>query len=90
MPETALDRCHAPRSLLFVPATTLVAQLAKAHEDGRLGERLTHCGKPKLLIVEELGNLPFEPDAAHLSFQLAPRRYERGALLVTSNRPVGE
>ena len=46
--------------------------------------------KPKLLIVDELGYLPFEPDAAHLFFQLVSRRYERGAMLITSNRSVGE
>ena len=53
-------------------------------------ERLTHYAKPKLLIVDELGYLPFEPDAAHLFFQLVSRRYERGAMLVTSNRAVSE
>ncbi len=77
-------------SVLFTPATTLVAQLAKAHGEGRLEERLTHFSKPKLLIIDELGYLPFEPDAAHLFFQLVSRRYERGAMLVTSNRAVGE
>ena len=77
-------------SVLFTPATTLVAQLAKAHADGRLEERLVHYSKPKLLIVDELGYLPFEPDAAHLFFQLVSRRYEKGAMLVTSNRAVGE
>jgi len=77
-------------TVLFTPATTLVAQLAKAHADGRLEERLTHYAKPKLLIVDELGYLPFEPDAAHLFFQLVSRRYERGAMLVTSNRAVGD
>jgi DNA replication protein DnaC/transposase len=77
-------------SVLFTPATTLVAQLAKAHGEGRLEEKLTHYAKPKLLIVDELGYLPFEPDAAHLFFQLVSRRYERGAMLVTSNRAVGE
>jgi DNA replication protein DnaC len=46
--------------------------------------------EPKLLIVDELGYLPFEPDAAHLFVQLVSRRYERGAMLVTSNRAVGE
>ena len=45
---------------------TLVATLAKAHAEGRLEEKLTHFAKPKLLIVDELGYLPFEPDAAHL------------------------
>jgi DNA replication protein DnaC len=77
-------------TVLFTPATMLVAQLAKAHGEGRLEERLTHYAKPKLLIVDELGYLPFEPDAAHLFFQLVSRRYERGAILVTSNRAVGE
>lgn len=77
-------------TVLFVPAPTLVAQLAKAHAEGRLEERLTHFAKPKLLIVDELGYLPFEPGAAHLFFQLVSRRYERGSLLVTSNRAVSE
>ena len=77
-------------TVLFAPATVLVAALAKAHAAGKLEEKLTHFAKPKLLIVDELGYLPFEPDAAHLFFQLVSRRYERGSLLVTSNRAVGE
>ncbi len=77
-------------SVLFTSAMTLIAGLAKAHAEGKLEERLTHYAKPKLLIVDELGYLPLEPDAAHLFFQLVSRRYERGAMLVTSNRPVGE
>lgn len=75
---------------LFTSATALVATLAKAHMDGRLEERLTFFVKPKLLIIDELGYLPLEPNAAHLFFQLVSRRYERGSLLVTSNRSVGE
>jgi DNA replication protein DnaC len=55
-----------------------------------LEDRLTHFGKPRLLIVDELGYLPFEPDAAHLFFQLVSRRYERGSMLITSNRSIGE
>jgi DNA replication protein DnaC len=77
-------------TVLFVLAPTLVAQLAKAHSEGRLEDRLTHFGKPKLLIVDELGYLPFEPNAAHLFFQLVSRRYERGSMLITSNRSIGE
>ncbi|TXM55659.1 AAA family ATPase [Methylobacterium sp. WL120] len=80
----------AAYSVVFKPATTLVAQLAKAHGEGRLEERLTHYAKPRVLIIDELGYLPFEPDAGHLFFQLLSRRYERGAMLVTSNRVVGE
>jgi DNA replication protein DnaC len=76
--------------VLFVPAPTLVAQLAKAHSEGRLEDRLVHVGKPTLLIIDELGYLPFEPNAAHLFFQLVSRRYERGSMLITSNRAVSE
>ena len=77
-------------SVQFVAAATLVATLAKAHGDGRLDEQLTLYARPKLLIIDELGYLPFEPDAAHLFFQLVSRRYERGAILLTSNRTVAE
>ena len=41
-------------------------------------------------LIDELGYLPFEPQAAHLFFQLVSRRYERGSILITSNRSVGE
>ena len=76
--------------MLFVTAPALVAGLAKVHADGRLEERLGFFAKPKLLIVDELGYLPFEPNAAHLFFQLVSRRYERRSMLITSNRSVGE
>jgi DNA replication protein DnaC len=77
-------------SVLFVPAPTVVAQLAKAHGEGKLEDRLLHFSKPKLLIIDELGYLPFEANAAHLFFQLVSRRYERGGMLITSNRAIGE
>ena len=74
----------------FTTAMALVAGLAKAHGDKRLDEKLMALAKPKLLIVDELGYLPLEPDAAHLFFQLVSRRYETGAMLITSNRSVAE
>jgi DNA replication protein DnaC len=77
-------------TVLFTTAPALVAALAKAHAEGRLDERLGFYAKPRLLIVDELGYLPFEPSAAHIFFQLVSRRYERGSLLITSNRSVGE
>ena len=77
-------------SVLFVPAIGLITALAKGHAEGRLEEKLAYYAKPKLLIIDELGYLPLEPNAAHLFFQLISRRYERGSLLVTSNRSVSE
>ncbi|MER9990423.1 IS21-like element helper ATPase IstB [Mesorhizobium sp. M0071] len=77
-------------SVQFVTAATLVAMLAKAHDDGSLEKQLTTLSRPKLLIIDELGYLPFEANAAYLFFQLVSRRYERGSILITSNRSVGE
>jgi len=77
-------------SVLFTSAMALVATLAKAHMAGRLDEKLSQFAKPKLLIIDELGYLPLEANAAHLFFQLVSRRYGKGSLLVTSNRSVGE
>ena len=47
-------------STLFVPATSLVTQLARAHAEGQLEDKLLHFSKPKLLVVDEPGYLPFE------------------------------
>jgi len=77
-------------SAMFVQAPHLVAALAQAHAEGRLEEKLRHYTKPKLLIVDELGYLPLERNAAHLFFQLIARRYERGSVLLTRNRSVSE
>ena len=77
-------------SVLYTTAMALIVALSKAHASGTLDERLTFYSKPKLLIVDELGYLPLEANAAHLFFQLVSRRYERGSMLVTSNRGVGE
>ncbi|MCB9672664.1 MAG: ATP-binding protein [Alphaproteobacteria bacterium] len=77
-------------TVLYTSAMALIAALARSQAEGRLDERLGFYAKPKLLIVDELGYLPLEPSAAHLFFQLVSRRYERGAMLVTSNRGVAE
>jgi DNA replication protein DnaC len=75
---------------LFNSTTALVTALTKAHHAGPARGRLVHYAKPKLLIVDELGYLPLEGNAAHLFFQFVSRRYERGSMLLTSNRAVSE
>lgn len=77
-------------TVLFTTAASLLAQLAKAQHANHLEDKLLNFTKPKLLIVDELGYLPLEPDAAHLMFQLVSRRYERGSILVTSNLTTSE
>jgi DNA replication protein DnaC len=75
-------------SVLFVSATALLATLSRAEVDGHLGDKLAFYAKPKLLVIDELGYLPFEKRSAHLFFQLVARRYERGAMLITTNQIV--
>lgn len=86
----ALGRCAVEHgyTTLFTTATALIAALAKAESDGNLAERVAFYSKPKLLIVDELGYLPFEKRSAHLLFQLIARRYERSSTLITTNQPV--
>jgi DNA replication protein DnaC len=74
----------------FTTATALLANLGKAESEGSLSEKLTEYSKPRLLIIDELGYLPFERRSAHLFFQLVNRRYEKGSLLVTTNQRVSE
>ena len=74
----------------FTTATALLAVLGKAESEGNLADKLTEYSKPRLLIIDELGYLPFERRAAHLFFQLVNRRYEKGSLLVTTNQRVSE
>jgi DNA replication protein DnaC len=77
-------------SVLFTTAINLVANLAKAQGEDRLEERLSYYSGPKLLVVDELGYLSFDSGAGNLFFQLVSRRYEKGSMLITSNRSVAE
>jgi len=79
---------EAGHSVLFTSATALLAALSKAETDGQLADRLMFYTKPKLLIIDELGYLPFERRSANLFFQLVARRYERASLLITTNQLV--
>jgi DNA replication protein DnaC len=81
---------EAGHTVLFTSATAMITGLSKAEAEGRLGEQLTFLAKPKLLIVDELGYLPFERRSAHLFFQLVARRYERGSILITTNQSVSQ
>ena len=81
---------EAGHTVLFTSATALIAGLSKAETDSKLSEQLSFLAKPKLLIVDELGYLPFERRSAHLFFQLVARRYERGSILITTNQSVSQ
>lgn len=71
---------------LFISTQGLLASLAKAHSENRLEEKLRVFCQPKLLIIDEIGYLPLDRHGASLFFQLIARRYEKGALILTSNQ----
>src|SRR5690349_22396385 len=81
--------CQAGHRVAFATAAEWVARLAVAHHAGRLQDEITKLGRIPLLIVDEVGYIPFEPEAANLFFQLVSARYERASLIVTSNKPFG-
>ncbi|MFF9040236.1 IS21-like element helper ATPase IstB [Streptomyces sp. NPDC014892] len=81
--------CQAGHRVLFATATEWAARLAGARAEGRLAEELSALDACPLLIVDEVGYLPFDTDTARLLFQLIAHRYERGSLIVTSDRPLG-
>ena len=77
---------HAGYAVLFTSAQGLLGILTKAHQEGRLEEKLKQYQVPKLLIVDEIGYIPIDRAGANLFFQLVSRRYERGAMILTSNQ----
>jgi DNA replication protein DnaC len=81
--------CQAGHRVLFATAAEWVARLADAHAQGRLQAELVRLGRYPLLVVDEVGYIPFEAEAANLFFQLVSARYERASLIVTSNKPFG-
>ena len=85
----AIRACQAGHRVLFATASEWVARLADAHQAGRLQTELIRLGRYPLLVVDEVGYIPFEAEAANLFFQLVSARYERASLIVTSNKPFG-
>jgi DNA replication protein DnaC len=79
--------CLAGQRVAFATATEWVAGLGEAKRQGQLEEELRRLGRVPLLVVDEVGYIPFDPEAANLMFSLVSARYERASLIVTSNKP---
>lgn len=80
---------HAGYSVLFDTASNWIARLSTAHYANRLEAELKKIRRYKLIIIDEVGYIPFDQDAANLFFQLIASRYEIGSIMVTSNLPFG-
>jgi DNA replication protein DnaC len=84
-----MEACEQGRRVLFTTAMGLLALLGKALAENRLDEKLKLLTQPHLLIIDEIGYIPIDRQGANLFFQLVSRRYERGAIILTSNQSLG-
>jgi DNA replication protein DnaC len=85
-----VEAIRAGRSVYFSPLADIIDSLAKADREGRLRDRIRFLCRTSLLIVDELGYLPVGAGAGNLFFQLVNARYEKGAMILTSNRGFAE
>jgi DNA replication protein DnaC len=73
--------------LRFATATQWVMRLAAANHEKRLEAYLRLLERTPLIITDEVGYIPVDAEAANMFFQLVSSRYERGSVIVTSNKP---
>jgi DNA replication protein DnaC len=74
----------------FITAHDLVTDLGRAYREGRLDRRMRIYLAPKVLVIDEMGYLPLDDLGATIFFQLVSARYERGSIILTSNKSYGE
>lgn len=77
--------CDRRMEARFFTASSLVARLRRARDEGRLDREASQIGRARLLVVDELGFLPPGPDGARLLFQVFADAYERQSVVITTN-----
>src|SRR6202000_969202 len=85
----AIRACQAGHRVAFGTAPDGAPPLPEAPAAGKLAAELARLGRYPLIVIDEVGYIPFEPEAANLFFQLVAARYERASLIVTSNKTLG-
>jgi DNA replication protein DnaC len=85
-----IEAIKAGFKVQFANASNLVEKLEMADKEKKLDEKLRNLSKFHLLIIDEMGYLPFNDYGAHCFFQLISRRYEKAATIFTSNKSFGE
>ncbi len=86
----AVAACQAGFSIYFTSLDDLVRNLREADATGRFAKKLQTYLKPSLLVIDEVGYLPLSRADANMVFQLVSRRYEKGSIVVTSNKSFAE
>jgi DNA replication protein DnaC len=78
--------CQAGPRVRFATAIDIINSLSAAQKAGRLDKELRQYTRPELLIIDELGYLPIDKRGADLLFQIISQRYERGSIVLTTNK----
>jgi DNA replication protein DnaC len=78
--------CLRGYSVLFTTAVDIINSLSAAQAHGGLKRELRKYLQPRVLLIDELGYLPIDKHGADLLFQVISQRYERGPIVITSNR----
>ncbi|CAM5599991.1 IS21 family transposase ISChy4 [Streptomyces tendae] len=86
----AVAACRAGYSIYFASLDDMVRHLKAAEDQGRLISKLTSYLRPAVLVVDEVGYQPLERAEANLVFQVISKRYEKGSIILTSNKSFGE
>lgn len=81
---------RAGQPAYFMTAHELVADLGRAYREGRLDRRMKVYLAPRVLIIDEMGYLPLDEMGATIFFQLVSARYERGSIILTSNKSYAD
>lgn len=79
--------CQEGHSVLFADAIGVINELAAAQKRGLLKRQLKKYLAPDILLIDELGYLPIDQHGADLLFQVISQRYERGSIVLTTNKP---
>ncbi|MBD3408059.1 MAG: ATP-binding protein [Candidatus Lokiarchaeota archaeon] len=77
-------------SVYFINSADMIARMKMAAQRGNLGRKLKTLNKYKLLIIDEIGYLPFDSEASNLFFRLISKRYEHASTIFTSNKSYSE
>jgi DNA replication protein DnaC len=86
----AVAACRAGYSIYFTSLDDMVRHLKAAEDQGRLMSKLTSYLRPAVLVVDEVGYQPLERAEANLVFQVISKRYEKGSIILTSNKTFSE
>jgi len=86
----AVEAIAGGHSVSFVTAHELVTGLGQAAREGKLEVKLRRYLKPKVLVVDEVGYLPLDTVGATIFFQLVSARYEKGSIILTSNKSYAD